>query len=86
MDNELYEAIDDAITPMMIVARIDDVLYPIVMAVRNEKSLPQVLSILTEQRKIFQDMSDKLGRLAVAIQVGTQAVVDFRRSLEDEQP
>lgn len=77
MNEELKQTILALIQDKQLPKRCEDLYNPIFIAVVNKDDLIQILAALNRQRNLIQSMADKLGRLAVAIQVGPQAVIDF---------
>lgn len=84
--NELNQAIYAAVLAIYDDSTLNDYLIPLADSANKNEDILHILNRLNYSRQVFQDMSDRLGRLAVAIQVGTQAVIDFQRSLDNEQP
>jgi len=90
--NDLYKEIvltihklqDNATLPEFtedLIAPITDI---IVEDNTGQLTTAQILEVLKHQREVIQSIADRLGRLAVAISVGPQAVTDFKESLDNE--
>jgi hypothetical protein len=84
----MYDELRQAILTLMKDKRwpkhCEDLFNPLFISVADEDSLPQVIEVLKHQRELIQSMADRLGRLAVAISVGPQAVIEFKESLDNE--